>query len=1313
MRGPSPARATATTDDPARLSGPVVLVRKVAAAPAPAAPARPPPKALPKAPPRPSAAAHLKRRAGPGGSAAKSETAVPTGAAGSAAPKSKPRAGKAPAAQDGAGAAPAAGPIAEAAGPAGGGGGAAAGVRLHMPEPPQGLSPASQARLKAVQGRTATAAAAKSELPPADAQVGAARQSVTPPEAERAAAAQAELIERVKAAPSPEIVKLCQHIKAAIKERRPTDQDALEAADPEKEAEAAGSGLNSAVTGETQKVQDNYGAVNDNPAAPPAAKAPDLPPAPDAKPAPAIGAAAARPDPVPAESVSLDKDAEAAREQSRSAGMDTPAASLVKSGPIAEARDAQADLDKTAQEGPAEILAKQEQALGKAETDMGALAAEALAALNMSRQGAVKGTGARQKGMVGSEESMRLAAGEQAQAVFSKAQSSVQALLKNLPQKAMEKWEQAKKLLVIRFKADLKAVQDRVDLRHSDLVLWVADKLTGLPDWAAEGYTRAENNFADGVIEKLLAISSEVNSIIKACDEIIANARKRIDEIFDALPESLRGWADQEKGKFGKQLDQLHDEAAAVRDNFNKDLKRQASEAVNEVRNEIAELRKKAGGLIGRIADAVQRFLDDPAKAILEALLELLGIPPAAFYAVVAKIKKAVKDIAADPLGFGENLLKGLGQGFSQFFDNFGSHMFKGFLTWLIGDLKGVQVPKDFSLKSIATFFLQLMGITWPNIRKILVDKIGAKNVALIEKVYDLISVLIDKGIGGIYEMIKEKLNPQALIDQVIQMAVDYMVEAIAKQVAVRLLLLFNPAGAIIQALEAIYRVLKWVFQNAARIFRLVETVVNGITDIIAGNVGGFAKAVENALGMLVAPVISFIADYFGLGDLPTVVAKKVESMQKWVLGMIGDAVDWIIAKGKAALAAMGLGKKDEKKPGDAAGGEIGETVEFTAAGEPHRLWIETNGDEATVMMASAEESLETFLDSEAVKARSKADKSKETANLVKQAKAELKKIKSDAAGVLKAMKQISQEQSGAAPAKGKSAATGSEVVSAEERALAETLTALLEAMEVEEPLGGIHKDLCKEATKAKYPRESHHVPAKTLGIAIGEFQANAAAALRRGGWRENTRAAVIATMMKKQSDIAYAASTEPADSLSAILISHASHKGEFGVHSREFAPVLVDIERQGAADRLLMCKTKAAKKIADETSSFISVNPQMPGWREFLADVQRQIADKKAVLDSTKGRGNKSVLQLILSEARAEMEVEEKASDAHLEAVLARINKLLGEAPRKGFQSGRATVARAMEMNMDGTPAGQAKALSEVEGKFETTWEPFTEELV
>ena len=53
------------------------------------------------------------------------------------------------------------------------------------------------------------------------------------------------------------------------------------------------------------------------------------------------------------------------------------------------------------------------------------------------------------------------------------------------------------------------------------------------------------------------------------------------------------------------------------------------------------------------------RFLEDPAKFIIDGLLELVGIPPAAFWALVAKIGRSSSDIADDPMGFANNLMSG------------------------------------------------------------------------------------------------------------------------------------------------------------------------------------------------------------------------------------------------------------------------------------------------------------------------------------------------------------------------------------------------------------------------------------------------------------------------------------------------------------------------------------------------------------------------------------------------------------------------------------------------------------------------------
>src|SRR5262249_38797191 len=159
--------------------------------------------------------------------------------------------------------------------------------------------------------------------------------------------------------------------------------------------------LNSTVEGETKKVQDNYGAINNPSAGAAPQKGQELPGQPDAAQTPGINAKAATPDAVPAGAVSLDADAADSKKKMQDAGMDKPAAQLAQSGPVAEARGAQGELEQTAKEDPAKVLAGQKQALAKAEEDMAALQQQALSALTASRASTVKGAASRQQGMIG------------------------------------------------------------------------------------------------------------------------------------------------------------------------------------------------------------------------------------------------------------------------------------------------------------------------------------------------------------------------------------------------------------------------------------------------------------------------------------------------------------------------------------------------------------------------------------------------------------------------------------------------------------------------------------------------------------------------------------------------------------------------------------------------------------------------------------------------------------------------------------------------------------------------------------------------
>jgi Domain of unknown function (DUF4157) len=1175
-------------------------------------------------------------------------------------------------------------------------------VKLHMKEPPAGPSAATRRRIAAVQSRANSKATAQATLPPAAAQVADARTAVTPPDAERAAAARAELIAKVQAAPSPEIVALCERIREVIRNKRPPDEDALVEAKPDKDALDAGNQLNSTVDDQTKKVQDNYGAVNTDAQAPNATQAPPIPPQPAAAATPGINAKSAAPDAVPAADVSLDMDAADSKKKAQDAGMTTPAAQLVQTGPVADARAAQGELDRVAKEDPAKVLAGQKEALGKAENDLAELQSQALAALTSSRDGTAKGNASHQQSMVGSEESMREKAGSEAQKTFDDARAAVNALLKDLPSTAMSKWNAAKDVLVTEFKNDLADVKQRVDDRHSGVggfFLGIKDAVAGLPDWAEESYSRAETRFGDGVISKLTEISTEVNSVIAACDLIVSNAKAHIAEIFASLPQSLQEWAKGEKDKFDGQLDQLHGQVIKARDNFNKDLVEQSSAAVDEVRSEIDELRKKAGGLVGRIVSAIGRFLDDPVKFIIEGLLSLLGIPPAAFWAVVAKIKKVVKDIVDDPVGFANNLLKGIGQGFSRFFDNFAEHMIRGFLSWLLGDLKDVQIPKEISVKSIISFFLQLMGITWPNIRKILAEKIGEKNVALIEKVYSLISMLVEQGPQGIYEMIKEKLDPQSIVDQVVQMAVDYMVTAIAKQVAVRIALLFNPAGAILQAIEAIYRVLKWVFENAARIFTLVETIVNGLADIIAGNVGSFAKAVERGLEMLIAPVLGFIADYFSLGDLPQKVAKQIKSFREWILGKIEAGFDWLIAKGKALLAALGIGGKDKEKKADPAASSVGEDVEFEAEGEQHHLWIEVRGEQPTVMIASTTQTFAAFLKSEAVKraAASNKDVQKALGNVMK-----------NHGDVINAAAKQLKQASTAASGTGGGTATDDGTVSKEEKELAEAVKIILVAMAKQknrQPFAGIHGVI--KQVSAEKERESHHVPARAFGRSVSAMFTNVAAGLGREPWNDNEAAIALAEQLRLRARETMGLAQGEADELSAISLSYECHKGDEGTHSTNAVEILADLARAKGANAIPAVK-KATLDSLHKTH--VSVNPRTGAWKLWLGDIYRQVMNQPLNKDPKDPRDNKQAAMLILADARAQFDELEEVDNAFIKTQFTgKVNRTIDKAVPSAYTAGSRVVANAMDKTAEGDARDQKAALADLKGAFEASWSPFS----
>ncbi|WP_020570414.1 phage tail protein [Neolewinella persica] len=843
-------------------------------------------------------------------------------------------------------------------------------VSLIIPPAPETLESNSRSAARSSGGRMSTTGGAAREVPPANSNTEAARANVTEPEVETRARTQAALtaVLEEQPEPSPEIVKLCDDIQEKIRNKRPPDEDALLEADPEDDANKVGEDLQQDVNAETESVNSEYAALDTPGEGVPDQVSAPIPAAPAQQATPAANARNAAPDAVPDEDLSLEEDLAANQQRVADAGMTSPAAEIITTGPVAEARTSLGELEETAAVDPAQVALEQAEAIANSEAGMAALEARALAALQESREASLTGADQQQGEMVGSEVDQRALASAEAEGIFNTTQSTVRGLLQPLSATALERWNTGKTSIIQEFDDALQVAKDEVEERHSGIggaFNAVGDYFGGLPRYITRIYDRAEKKFGDDVCTLILGISTYVNGIILSCEQLINSADERIKAVFDKLPADLQDWAQQQQEGFQGRLDGLREEVTDTQKNFNKQLVTEAATAVDAARARIADLREAAKGIVQKVVEAVAAFIDDPVRAIINGLLSLVGIAPAAFWGLLARIEHVMEDLADDPVAFGNNVMTGIGNGFQKFFDNFGSHLLSGFLNWIFSAMGtvGVALPPDTSLKSIITFFLQILGLTWPKIREILVKHIGEKNVGLLEKAYELLDLLMAEGPAGIFELIKEQLDPQAIVTMVIEKAVEYMVGAIIEIATIRIIGLFNPVGAIIQVVEAIYKVFKWIFENAARIFALVESVVNGLVEIIAGNIEGFALKVEEALAGMLVPVIDFIAGFLGLGDLPEKVAEIIGGFQEMILGYVDQAVGFLVGQARNLLAMVGIGGGADAGAAEGSGGdgEVGDDLSFSADGESHRMWIDTQGG-VEVMVASQPETIEAKL---------------------------------------------------------------------------------------------------------------------------------------------------------------------------------------------------------------------------------------------------------------------------------------------------------------------------------------------------------------
>ncbi|MBH2042039.1 MAG: hypothetical protein I8H87_00575 [Comamonadaceae bacterium] len=413
------------------------------------------------------------------------------------------------------------------------------------------------------------------------------------------------------------------------------------------------------------------------------------------------------------------------------------------------------------------------------------------------------------------------------------------------------------------------------------LARWVADQALGLPEEVNAFYVQGRRVFQTAMDRLIDRVASLVEMRLAQAKADVAAGQQKIKTYVASLPAKLKATGDAAQKAVSDRFTELSASIDEKKDELASALASKYKEAFDKADEALKQMQDENKGLVQQFAEK----LGEVIKALMEFKAKLLGL--------IKKGQETIQLILDDPIGFLGNLLAAVKGGFNAFVSNIWTHLKAGFMKWLFGSLAaaGITLPADLSLPSILKLVLDVLGITYDKMRAKAVKLIGERAVSVIEKAVEYIKALIEGGPAKLWEKVKEDLSD--LKDMVIGAIQDWLIETVVKQAVTKVVSMFNPAGAIVQAVIAIYDVVMFVIEKAQQIMALVEAVVNSVYAIATGAIGGAISWIEKSLASAIPLVIGFLARLIGLGGI----SEKIKGFIKKVQAKVDQAIDKAIAK--------------------------------------------------------------------------------------------------------------------------------------------------------------------------------------------------------------------------------------------------------------------------------------------------------------------------------------------------------------------------------------------------------------------------------
>ena len=603
-------------------------------------------------------------------------------------------------------------------------------------------------------------------------------------------------------------------------------------------------------------------------------------------PAPAIPAAGAVPKPAPPEQLNL----EAGKQQSNQemADADVNEKQLAESNEpdfqqaLADKKVAAAHADKA----PGEFRKQEQDVITQAKTEAAAETKAGVAGMQGAKGAALAKLVADKGKTKSKDEAKRAEVTAKVQSIFTATEEEVKKILGGIDKKVENEFELGEKGARAVFESYVSAKMSAYKKdRYSGWLggyRWLRDKVRGMPSKVNEFYEAGRELYLKQMDDVISRVANIVGTDLTAAKKRIAAGKTEIASYVQSLPAGLQKVGAEASKEIADKFEQLEDDVKSKQESVVDTLATKYVEARKGLDERIEELQAENKGLIDKAIGAI--------KAVINTIRQLASM----LINVLARVAGVVGDIIKAPVRFLGNLIDGVKGGILKFKDNILAHLRKGLMGWLFGALAegGVELPDKFDLQGIVKLLASLFGLTWRNIRNRIVKQVGEKAMSAIEAGVEIFKVLSTAGVAGLWQMLVEKLGD--IKEMILEQVKDFVITRIITAGITWLIGLLNPAAAFIKACKLIYDVIMFFVNNAERIAKFVNTVLDSAADIVRGNIGGVVAKIEDVLSQMVPILIGFLASVIGIGGIGQKIREIIGKLQKPVT----KAIDFVIKTG-------------------------------------------------------------------------------------------------------------------------------------------------------------------------------------------------------------------------------------------------------------------------------------------------------------------------------------------------------------------------------------------------------------------------------